>query len=320
MVSFADALMFLEGLMIFDLWLLIKVRRFIKLTFQSIVPIFKVVFFMTAGAGFLLAHALMQSRFDINSNKGGYFQSKKTELPSEYLEICDSTELNLDIMEKELIKIKNETLNLERSLIKMNIQLRHLHDRLKIMDLNLADFASEAAGGLVIDTPETSPYYNPNAPQITFFGIPVGKPNHFSPRKVIQPWSQAGECWAFQGSQGKVEIELAYAIKIDRVSLEHIPISASLTGNINSAPKMFNVLGKVQDKYVMIGTFMYKNNGLSSQMFQVKQSELTKTPFKRVMLDIVSNWGNAEYTCIYRFKVHGIIYNILDVGTNMKVQ
>lgn len=130
----------------------------------------------------------------------------------------------------------------------------------------LADFASEAVGGIVIDTPNTESYYNPSATQLTWFGIPVWKPNYFTPRKVIQvsfifkiqnnfcqfrffdnitffqPWTQPGECWAFRGSHGKIEIQLAHAAIIEKVTLEHITASASLTRDIDSAPKIFNIL------------------------------------------------------------------------------
>lgn len=58
----------------------------------------------------------------------------------------------------------------------------------------------------------------------------------------FQRWNEAGECWAFRGTRGKIEIKLAYSVIIDKVTLEHIPKSLSPTGNINSAPKSFNVL------------------------------------------------------------------------------
>lgn len=58
----------------------------------------------------------------------------------------------------------------------------------------------------------------------------------------VKPWSQLGECWAFRGAYGKIEIELAYTITISHVTMEHIPQSASLTGKIDSAPKKFALL------------------------------------------------------------------------------
>jgi len=58
---------------------------------------------------------------------------------------------------------------------------------------------------------------------------------------MLQPGMQPGECWAFSGSEGYLVIQLTYAIKVSEVSLEHIPVSLSPTGNISSAPRDFTV-------------------------------------------------------------------------------
>ncbi|XP_015590831.1 uncharacterized protein LOC107265655 isoform X2 [Cephus cinctus] len=130
--------------------------------------------------------------------------------------------------------------------------------------------------------------------------------------KGKEPWTQPGECWAFHGSKGKVEIALAYPAIIGRVTLEHIPASVSLTGKIDSAPKAFNLLGKSQDGYILIDKFVYNIRGSPSQTFQVNNKDVHKVPFNKVMLEILSNWGHPEYTCIYRFRVHGRIFQKSD--------
>ncbi|KAL7290130.1 hypothetical protein TKK_0015849 [Trichogramma kaykai] len=204
---------------------------------------------------------------------------------------------------KELIKMKTEVMNFEKSLQKM---VNFINSNGSVQsNLSMADFASESVGGFVIDTPDTEPFSKVASTQLTIFGIPIWKHTFYSPRKIIQPWRQAGECWSFKGSHGKINIQLAMSINIDKVTMEHIPISASLTGKIDSAPKTFNILGEIGGKYVMIDTFMYDKNGLPSQTFILKHSEMKKIPFLRIILEIVSNWGNSEHTCIYRFKVHG---------------
>lgn len=141
---------------------------------------------------------------------------------------------------------------------------------LKILDLSMPDFAAEAVGGMILATPGTETYHKPKSSQLTLFGFPIWKPDYYSPRKIIQvfeskhnysnwliwivlchtlqPWSQPGECWAFSGSRGKVEIELAHVAQITQVTLEHIPTSAALTGVIDTAPKHFNVF--VRDIFV----------------------------------------------------------------------
>lgn len=50
----------------------------------------------------------------------------------------------------------------------------------------MPDFASEAAGGTIISIPDTESFYQPHAAEFSIFGIPIWKPNYFTPRKIIQ--------------------------------------------------------------------------------------------------------------------------------------
>ncbi|OXU24738.1 hypothetical protein TSAR_013127 [Trichomalopsis sarcophagae] len=312
-----NSLIILEAILVFDEWLLMKARWLLINFFQIVVPILKFCFILLMGAGLLMAYCLANAKFAIPDHSR-YFNCKNSKLSDKYLQLNDDSMPSAMSVRKELIQIKNMKMSIKKSLLKMNFHLQHLYDQQKLA--NLADFASEAVGGIVIDTPGTQSYYNPSSNQMTLFGIPIFKPNYFTPRKVIQPWTQAGECWAFRGSQGKIEIQLAYAVIIERVTLEHITATASLTGNIDSAPKAFNVLGQIDNQYVMIDTFVYKNNGQSLQSFAVTKPETKSFPFKKVILEILSNWGNPDYTCIYRFKVHGKMYDVFKEEANMKVQ
>ncbi|XP_014609984.1 PREDICTED: SUN domain-containing protein 1-like [Polistes canadensis] len=172
----------------------------------------------------------------------------------------------------------------------------------------MADFVSESVGGSVISTPDTESYFESKSNQFHIFGIPIWRPDYFTPRKVIQPWSQAGECWALHGSHGKIVLELAVLATISHVTMEHIPVSMSLTGKIDSAPRKFIVFGYFKDQYILIDTFEYNIHGSSTQTFPITKREILSIPFKRVMLEILSNWGNQKYTCIYRFRIHGKSY------------
>ena len=58
----------------------------------------------------------------------------------------------------------------------------------------------------------------------------------------FQPEIYPGSCWAFQGSQGYIIIELSTIIKPTAFTLEHVPKSLTPDGKITSAPKDFLVL------------------------------------------------------------------------------
>ncbi|XP_078237672.1 SUN domain-containing protein 1 isoform X10 [Pogona vitticeps] len=168
----------------------------------------------------------------------------------------------------------------------------------------MVDFALESGGGSILST-RCSETYETKTALISLFGIPLWYFSQ-SPRVVIQPDMYPGNCWAFKGSQGYLVVRLAMMIYPTAFTLEHIPKTLSPTGNITSAPKDFSVYG-LEDEYqedgVHLGQYIYNQDGEPLQMFQVMKT--TEKAFQIVELRIFSNWGHTEYTCLYRFRVHG---------------
>ncbi|XP_032728735.1 SUN domain-containing protein 1 isoform X5 [Lontra canadensis] len=168
----------------------------------------------------------------------------------------------------------------------------------------MVDFALESGGGSILST-RCSETYETKTALISLFGIPLWYFSQ-SPRVVIQPDIHPGNCWAFRGSQGYLVVRLSMKIHPTTFTLEHIPKTLSPTGNITSAPKDFAVYGldnEYQEEGQLLGQFVYDQEGESLQMFHV-----LKRPdgaFQIVELRILSNWGHPEYTCLYRFRVHG---------------
>ncbi|XP_015121943.1 SUN domain-containing protein 1 [Diachasma alloeum] len=279
-----------------DLLVLLTVGYYFRRLVRVITPMLRIFTIVSFGITLVLTFLLIHSSLNHSSSRE--------------LAIAGQLQSTNYLLQQELERLRSKTLGLELAIRKMNSQLNAVRVDSKNHQETLADFASESAGGSIIDTPGTKSYHDQSQLQ-TLFGIPIWKPNYFTPRKVIQPWSQAGECWAFYGAQGKIEIELAYSTFVNRVTMEHIPASASLTGSIDSAPKEFRVLGKFRGKYIELGSFMYRDEGPPSQSFQIVREDMQNTPMKQIMLQILSNWGNPDYTCIYRFKVHGKMSNNL---------
>ncbi|XP_062999371.1 SUN domain-containing protein 1 isoform X2 [Elgaria multicarinata webbii] len=168
----------------------------------------------------------------------------------------------------------------------------------------MVDFALESGGGSILST-RCSETYETKTALISLFGIPLWYFSQ-SPRVVIQPDMYPGNCWAFKGSQGYLVVRLSMMIYPAAFTLEHIPKTLSPTGNITSAPKDFSVYGlenEYQEEGVLLGQYTYDQDGESLQKFQVM--ETTEKAFQIVELRIFSNWGHTEYTCLYRFRVHG---------------
>ncbi|XP_050173363.1 SUN domain-containing protein 1 isoform X2 [Myiozetetes cayanensis] len=168
----------------------------------------------------------------------------------------------------------------------------------------MVDFALESGGGSILST-RCSETYETKTALISLFGIPLWYFSQ-SPRVVIQPDMYPGNCWAFKGSQGYLVVRLSMKIYPTAFTVEHIPKTLSPTGNITSAPRNFAVYGlddEYQEEGKLLGEYVYDQEGEPLQMFPVMEEN--EDAFQIVELRIFSNWGHAEYTCLYRFRVHG---------------
>nr|XP_031532719.1 SUN domain-containing protein 1 isoform X9 [Vicugna pacos] len=168
----------------------------------------------------------------------------------------------------------------------------------------MVDFALESGGGSILST-RCSETYETRTALISLFGIPLWYLSQ-SPRVVIQPDIYPGNCWAFRGSQGYLVVRLSMRVHPTAFTLEHIPKTLSPTGNITSAPKDFAVYGlesEYQEEGQLLGQFTYDQDGESLQTFPTPKRP--EGAFQIVELRIFSNWGHPEYTCLYRFRVHG---------------
>ncbi|XP_062859424.1 SUN domain-containing protein 1 isoform X3 [Trichomycterus rosablanca] len=170
--------------------------------------------------------------------------------------------------------------------------------------IGLVDYALESGGGSILST-RCSETYETKTALMSLFGFPLWYFSQ-SPRAVIQPDVHPGNCWAFKGSTGYLVIRLSVRIVPSAFSMEHIPKTLSPTGSISSAPRNFTVYGlddEQDEEGKLLGEYVYEEDGDALQTFPVMESN-TDT-FQIVELRVLSNWGHPEYTCLYRFRVHG---------------
>ncbi|NXX77889.1 SUN2 protein, partial [Urocolius indicus] len=170
--------------------------------------------------------------------------------------------------------------------------------------VGMVDYALESAGASVINT-RCSETYETRTALLSLFGIPLWYHSQ-SPRVILQPDVNPGNCWAFRGSQGFAIIRLSGIIRPTAVTLEHIPKALSPQGTIPSAPKDFAVYGLKEEREeegLLLGQFTYNHDGDPIQTFYLEGDAVGT--YQLVELRVLSNWGHPEYTCIYRFRVHG---------------
>uniref|UniRef100_A0A8C0IYS1 Sad1 and UNC84 domain containing 2 n=1 Tax=Chelonoidis abingdonii TaxID=106734 RepID=A0A8C0IYS1_CHEAB len=168
----------------------------------------------------------------------------------------------------------------------------------------MVDYALESGGASVIST-RCSETYETKTALLSLFGIPLWYHSQ-SPRVILQPDVNPGNCWAFRGSQGFAVIRLSSHIRPTAVTLEHVPKALSPRDTIPSAPKDFAIFGleeEGQQEGIILGQFTYDQDGDPIQTFRLEGEDVGT--FQVVELRILSNWGHPEYTCIYRFRVHG---------------
>ncbi|OPJ76397.1 SUN domain-containing protein 3-like [Patagioenas fasciata monilis] len=121
-----------------------------------------------------------------------------------------------------------------------------------------------------------------------------------------RPENHPGNCWPFPGSQGHIFIKLAMPVIPRSVTMDHVSGTAFHGESISRAPKDFAVYG-FKEEHKEQGTFLGQFTFLAalnpSQTFQLK-NELPGF-MNYIRLQVLSNWGHLDYTCLYRFRVHG---------------
>ncbi|KAK1292130.1 hypothetical protein QJS10_CPB17g01625 [Acorus calamus] len=135
---------------------------------------------------------------------------------------------------------------------------------------------------------------------------------HPDAQKMLEPsFGEPGQCFALNGSSGFVEIKLKMAIIPEAITLEHVAKSVSYDSS--TAPRDCRVsawFGDPTDKpsirdvrKLSLLEFTYDLERTNAQTFNIDASN--SGVVNMVRLDIASNHGNPDYTCIYRFRVHG---------------
>ncbi|XP_069909030.1 SUN domain-containing protein 2 isoform X2 [Oryctolagus cuniculus] len=203
--------------------------------------------------------------------------------------------LSLTLQREGVIGVTEEQVH---RIVKQALQ-RYSEDR-----IGMVDYALESGGASVIST-RCSETYETKTALLSLFGIPLWYHSQ-SPRVILQPDVHPGNCWAFQGPQGFAVVRLSARIRPTAVTLEHVPKALSPNSTISSAPRDFAVFGfdeDLQQEGTLLGKFTYDQDGEPIQTFYFQAPAMAS--YQVVELRILTNWGHPEYTCIYRFRVHG---------------
>mmetsp|Transcript_8442 Transcript_8442/g.12896 ORF Transcript_8442/g.12896 Transcript_8442/m.12896 type:complete len:583 (-) Transcript_8442:257-2005(-) len=119
-----------------------------------------------------------------------------------------------------------------------------------------------------------------------------------------------GHCFAFSGTKGQLAIQLAVPVIPTKFVLEHAAAAmanSSVFGHTTSAPANFSLIGYPthqlrQTPSYSLGSFIFQNP-LSSHR-QVFELEKSPVDLSALVLQVHSNHGHPDYTCIYRVAVY----------------
>eukprot|EP00948_MAST-09A_sp_MAST-9A-sp1_P000516 g516.t1 len=255
-------------------------------------------------------------------------------------DVLESTQVTQEankIIERTVVETDNTQLEeIRRTLYKLDQRMLQIEEQLKSQrvsffnklptgfnlgsrstakadDTGLQDFALIRGGAKVIkdfSNTLTSPtfYYPKNMDILERIGVVTGILNTVNRvERMLIPGNDLGNCWAMKGRSGNVTIELPAMIDINAFSLEHA--SSLVTYHVNTAPKQCNVYGlkhpAATSERVLLASFNYSISPDAHPVQTAPVLHESSASFKYVQLEILSNYGNKDYTCVYRFRVHG---------------
>ncbi|KAJ8602247.1 hypothetical protein CTAYLR_003625 [Chrysophaeum taylorii] len=190
------------------------------------------------------------------------------------------------------------------------------------------DFALAAAGATVVNRLTSEPYTPDDRYIPTWLWHSIGRDAGVGRRQdAISERVSFGSCFAFAGASGNLTVKTSAPVRPTSFSLEHIhgalcnPVH---NRNCSSAPRTFKVLGFPMGigsdsgvdppPSLTLGEYQYHANSLTKpalQNFPVDPSRYhpdhhDAPAFDYITLQVDSNHGHPNYTCIYRFRVHGL--------------
>jgi SUN domain-containing protein 1/2 len=209
-----------------------------------------------------------------------------------------------------------------------------------------ADFALHSGGAVVIpsltsDTHEIKPHgvRQQVISYLTGHGYAIGRP----PITALHHETHVGHCWPFEGAQGQLGVTLSRIVQIEEITIDHV--ARDIAWDMSSAPRKMEVWGLIEGssnfekaaaldaartnagqeipmqprslphstRYVRIAHFEYDVDAPNAvQTFPVDEDvRASGMDFGIVVLRVLDNWGQ-QFTCLYRFRVHGQMIEELD--------
>jgi hypothetical protein len=181
------------------------------------------------------------------------------------------------------------------------------------------NFFSPGNGAHVIPSVTSPTHIEPRSILAVLYETVFSFRKHLPPSASLHHWEEPGDCWcASPDEKEKGLIQIAVALGQDmyprEVTVEHLPKRASIS--IKSAPQDMELWVPGEPKgddrsqckagpsgWRCLGKFTYDVHApYHVQTFDL--DTVVEEPVRKTMLRVTSNWG-ADYTCLYRLRLHG---------------
>ena len=190
----------------------------------------------------------------------------------------------------------------------------------------LLEYASLSAGGRIIKTLTSATYSPPSSGHYKLVSRKDPKQTLGeiqTPALALTDGMEPGQCWAFSGDAGQLGIQFTHAIHVS-----YLTVGYPSTSRTTSAPKTLILWGlKPTDSEGCtaledIGPFapdfgsgycgVRLLSGIYEPEFSMHHQNFTSTLdfshdhyFDQIIFQVLGNWGNADFTCIYRIWIYG---------------
>jgi len=202
------------------------------------------------------------------------------------------------------MKEKREMMNRIERMEELATELKDDQENSGVTEAPLEDWASEEAGGRVV---ESSAGFPPaSLPTLTVLGLPIWWSSNL-PSLALRMGNLPGQCWAMEGSQGYLLVRLGAAIHISGVSFQ----LGRAVKDDSSAPRLVSISA---DPFVE-PLFNITLPRRASEVVTFMLPQPTSTTHSLVKIEILDNRGHPSYTCLHRVMVHGsIVEEMINAG------
>ncbi|KAJ3217065.1 SUN domain-containing protein 3 [Clydaea vesicula] len=243
---------------------------------------------------------------------------------------------DINLHKSEVAALRNRFVDMQLEMEKSfeNVAEESISDFLRVHHIQQEtqfgspDYALGSGGAAVLECLTSTTY----CAKKTFFGCDA---TQNPPNTIIDKDVSLGKCWPMSGNNGHVGISLSRSITPTSITIEHVAKELNFYNNYKSAPKNFKVYAvftkrpktqlieftkeRINGKDFYLAPLItspesyYDVNKISDgsesvygrSEIQTFRVENKVEGVRNVIVKVESNWGNENYTCLYRVRVHG---------------